>query len=136
MLDKKMTTTGKIYTAIGNLQVWDKNPRTIADEDRIRLRSQIAFLGQYKPLLVTEDGIVVGGNMRLSEFNWLNTNIFVYNDIHTGREMQLDLRGSFNDVWISELSFGQEELTDEQKAEGVMPKYRAIIDGKTQPPRY
>lgn len=48
------------------LKGWDKNPRTVRDEDIARLKEQITKTGGlYKPLLILEDGTVIGGNMRL-----------------------------------------------------------------------
>lgn len=111
MLEKRVTTTGKIFASASSLQVWEKNPRFIENkEDFERLKRQIKELGQYKPLLVTEDGIVVGGNMRLRAMTEMGT----------------------DDVWITELSFGKEEQTPEQIANGEPQKYRALIDGKVQ----
>jgi hypothetical protein len=50
---------------IEKLKEWDKNPRTITAENLERLKKQIQKFGQYKPLVINEDGIVLGGNMRL-----------------------------------------------------------------------
>ena len=50
---------------INTLKEWDKNPRNINKKDFERLKRQITELGQYKPLLVTQEGVVIGGNMRL-----------------------------------------------------------------------
>lgn len=50
---------------IGELQNWEDNPRTITDEQLQRLKEQIQRLGVYKPLLINQNNIVVGGNMRL-----------------------------------------------------------------------
>lgn len=36
-----------------------------------RLKKQIQKLGQYKPLLITKDGTVLGGNMRLKAYQEL-----------------------------------------------------------------
>jgi len=55
------------------VDVWDKNPRTIKTKDFERLKSQILRLGVYKPLIcVREKGkdpkikyMTLGGNMRL-----------------------------------------------------------------------
>jgi DNA modification methylase len=55
----------KDYRALTELTTWSDNPRSILKEDFLRLKKQIQRLGQYKPLLVTSDGIVIGGNMRL-----------------------------------------------------------------------
>lgn len=50
---------------VDSLQPWDENPRTITDEEYIRLQEHIRRLGVYKPLLINQSGIVLGGNMRL-----------------------------------------------------------------------
>lgn len=59
---------GKTYASINDLTNWDKNPRYVQDEDFERLKRQISELGQYKPLLVTPDGVTLGGNSRLRAF--------------------------------------------------------------------
>jgi DNA modification methylase len=51
--------------SIKKLTGWDKNPRGIKKDDYNRLKKQIQDLGVYKPLLVNEDYVVLGGNMRL-----------------------------------------------------------------------
>ena len=63
-----MPTVSKLTRPISTLSNWDKNPRTITVEDFERLKRQIERLGQYKPLLITEDGVVLGGNMRLRAY--------------------------------------------------------------------
>lgn len=50
------------------LKLWEANPRNIKPKDFERLKKQIQELGQYKPLLITEDGTVIGGNMRLRAY--------------------------------------------------------------------
>mgnify|MGYP001617181139 CR=1 FL=1 len=63
---------------ISKLKNWEKNPRAIKKEDFERLKKQIKELGQYKPLLITEDGTVLGGNMRLQAYKELGlTDIWV-----------------------------------------------------------
>lgn len=56
---------------IEKLKEWKNNPRTITKENFQRLKHQIKKLGQYKPLIITEDGTVVGGNMRLRAYREL-----------------------------------------------------------------
>jgi DNA modification methylase len=56
---------------INKLHEWDKNPRSINKKDFERLKKQIVKLGQYKPLLITPDGEVIGGNMRLKAYSSL-----------------------------------------------------------------
>lgn len=53
---------------IADLELWDKNPRAITREGLERLKRQITYFGQYKPLVVKPEGdkfVVLGGNMRL-----------------------------------------------------------------------
>ena len=56
------------YRKTSDLTLWDDNPRNIKPKDFERLKKQIQELGQYKPLLITEDGTVIGGNMRLRAY--------------------------------------------------------------------
>lgn len=56
---------------VKDLHNWDENPRTITNEEFERLKQQIEYLGVYKPLLVNQQNIVLGGNMRLRAFKEL-----------------------------------------------------------------
>lgn len=63
---------------IHKLKEWDKNPRSITKNGFERLKRQISQLGQYKPLLITSDGMVLGGNMRLKAYRDLGiTDVWV-----------------------------------------------------------
>ena len=63
---------------ISNLKGWDKNPRGIKKDAFERLKRQITAHGQFKPVLVTADGEVIGGNMRLKAYQALGiTDIWV-----------------------------------------------------------
>lgn len=53
------------YWPLDKLHNWENNPRTITKEGLERLKKQLEKHGQYKPLIVTQDGTVIGGNMRL-----------------------------------------------------------------------
>jgi len=57
-----------------DLKIWENNPRTITKEAFERLKKQIAELEPYKPLLINEEGIVLGGNMRLRAFREMGIN--------------------------------------------------------------
>lgn len=61
----------KTYKKLSELHEWDKNPRSITKDGFERLKKQIKKLGQYKPLLITPDGEVLGGNMRLKAYREL-----------------------------------------------------------------
>ncbi len=77
----------KTFRKLSELKEWDKNPRSIKKKDFDRLKRQIQDLGQYKPLLVTQDGTVLGGNMRLKAY----------------RELKID------EVWVSVVDAPTEE---------------------------
>ncbi len=49
---------------ITTLKEYERNPRNITEDGMNRLKKQIKKLGQYKPLIVTPDGVILGGNMR------------------------------------------------------------------------
>lgn len=55
---------GKVVASIKDLIPWAKNPRRVEDKDLSRLEKQILQLGVYKPLLVTPNGTILGGNQR------------------------------------------------------------------------
>lgn len=76
---------------LNDLKEWDKNPRSISKDGFERLKKQIQRLGQYKPLIITQDGTVLGGNMRLKAY----------------RELGI------NDIWVSVV----EAPTEEKKIE-------------------
>ena len=81
-----MTQT-KEYRKTKDLKLWDKNPGSIKKEDFEGLKKQIQELGQYKPLIITPDNEVIGGNMRLRAY------------------MDLEI----DDVWVSVVNPKDEE---------------------------
>ncbi len=50
---------------VAQLQGWDENPRTITKDEFKRLKEHIKRLGVYKPLLINQSNLVLGGNQRL-----------------------------------------------------------------------
>lgn len=56
---------------LSELRNWDKNPRSVKKDDFARLKRLILKLGIFKPFVITEDGTVLGGNMRLRAVNEL-----------------------------------------------------------------
>jgi len=50
---------------LSELREWSKNPRSISKDGYNRLKKQIQTLKLFKPFLITPDGEVLGGNMRL-----------------------------------------------------------------------
>lgn len=62
------------YWDIDRLTNWDKNPRSIKTDRFIELKNRLKRLGQTKPLRVTKNGVVIGGNMRLRAMKDLGIN--------------------------------------------------------------
>lgn len=64
---------GKTYANINDLMEWSENKelRAVGPDAYRRLMAQIQELGEYKPLLVTPEGIVLGGNTRLKAYKEL-----------------------------------------------------------------
>ena len=56
---------GKQFARTKDLFRWDENPRLVMREDFDRLKKILKKFGQFKPLLVTPEGEVIGGNSRL-----------------------------------------------------------------------
>jgi hypothetical protein len=56
---------GKQFANIDELFRWEKNPKIVLREDFDRLKKHIQKFGQFKPIIITPDGEVIGGNSRL-----------------------------------------------------------------------
>ena len=59
---REQLRTKRLIVPLSELTPWDKNPRKISKEKFERLKEDLQS-GQFKPLLVTNEGLVVGGNM-------------------------------------------------------------------------
>ena len=71
-------STPVISKQITDLYNWADNPRAIKKEKFEELKRRIKRLGQFKPLIVTDDGEVLGGNMRLRAYKELGiTDVWV-----------------------------------------------------------
>lgn len=55
---------GKTWAKTSWLRLWPKNPRKIDGKNLKKLEAQIKELGIYKPLIITPDGEILGGNQR------------------------------------------------------------------------
>jgi DNA modification methylase len=71
--------TTKEYRKLDQLKLNEDNPRGIKKHDFERLKKQVQKLGMYKPILITPEGKVLGGNMRIR----------VYQDL------------GIDDIWVS-----------------------------------
>jgi hypothetical protein len=74
---------------IADLKNWENNPRSILEEDFKRLKEQITRHGVYKTLLVNQDNIVLGGNMRLRAFKDLGITEVMCGIVETANEGEM-----------------------------------------------
>jgi len=58
----------KDFRNISTLHEWDRNPRSITKDGFERLKKHITDHGQMQPLVITGDGEVLGGNMRIKAY--------------------------------------------------------------------
>jgi len=104
----------KLYWDINKLKLWDKNPRSITKKDFERLKKQIKDLGEYKPIIITPDGTVIGGNMRLRAYKELGVkkcwvSIVEPKDEAEKTEIALsdnDRAGYYDEDMLAELAYG------------------------------
>jgi len=66
-----MEVEKKTYWPIDKLSNWKDNPRSCTEKDFKKLKNLITRLGEIKPMIITPDGMVIGGNMRLRAFKEL-----------------------------------------------------------------
>lgn len=66
-----MSNTDKEFRKTTTLFNWKDNPRAIKKDKFEELKNRIKRHGQFKPLIITPDGEVLGGNMRLRAFQEL-----------------------------------------------------------------
>lgn len=96
---------------VSQLSEWERNPRAIDKKDFERLKRQITKLGIYKPLLINQDGIVLGGNMRLKAFQDTNVDEVMCSIVETKNETEMveyalsdnDRMGYYEDQALAEL---------------------------------
>jgi hypothetical protein len=103
---------GRLLAPLAELLPWESNPRSIEDKDFQRLLRQICDLGQYKPLLVTEEGKIAGGNRRFDAYSFLNTNVYSYTN-SAGEQITIDKTSTFTEVWVSKIAFDVNPETQE-----------------------
>lgn len=82
----------KEYRKLGELIPWKENPRIITPEAFERLKYQIKELNggkPYKPLLINQDNIVLGGNQRIEAYKSLGIDPVWVHVVHTENESDM-----------------------------------------------
>jgi len=78
-----------IIKKVSELKPWDRNPRSIDDASLKRLKGQLQKFKQYKPLIINQDNIVLGGNMRLRAMRELGINEVWVSVVETANEAEM-----------------------------------------------
>ena len=99
------------YRKVSDLQEWDKNPRSINREAFERLKSQITKHGMYKPLIIDQNGVIIGGNMRfkaLKELKVEKVSVIVHHCKDDTERIEIalsdnDRAGYYNETELAEL---------------------------------
>lgn len=105
---------------LDELTLWEQNPRSISEEDFDRLKAQIERLGVYKPILVNQDNIVLGGNMRTRALKSMGVEEVLVSVVQTADEGEmLEYALSDND---------QVGRYEEQQLAELLSKYQISLE--------
>lgn len=119
------------YRKTRDLFNWKDNPRAIKKDKFEELKNRIKEEGQIKPLIITDEGEVLGGNMRLKAFQelgitdaWVSV-VYPKDEAHKIRIALLDNEemGYYEDQALA-------ELIDKYKDDIDLTKYSVHL---TQP---
>ncbi len=96
---------------IEKVKPWENNPRTISTKNFKRLLEQIKKHGVYKPLIVNQDGIIVGGNMRYQALMEMGIKEVWVSIVKTTSEAQMleialsdnDRAGEYDELKLAEM---------------------------------
>ena len=103
---------------IDELIEWEDNPRNYTEADLDRLEEQIKLLGVYKPFLINQDNIMLGGHRRKQVLKRLGVQRVSCSVVKTDNKAQMmDYALSDND---------QVGTTDEQKVIAYVAKYADV----------
>lgn len=132
----------KTTIPVDELKLWDRNPRKIEKTDFERLKRQIIKFGQYKPLLVNQDNVILGGNMRLRAYRELGIERAWISRVETKNEKEMleyalsdnDRAGMYDEEILAELVLAAPdlEMEDFKVDMGKMTGLEALVD-KFQP---
>jgi DNA modification methylase len=97
---------------INSLKLWDKNPRSIKENRFNELKKSITELGFNDVLKITEDGTVIGGNMRLralQDLGWAEVPVVVTTAKTDAEILRIALRdneefGYYEEEQVAELA--------------------------------
>lgn len=95
---------------ISTIELFDKNPRAINKEDFESLKKHLSEFPQFKPILINQDGIILGGNMRYRAYTEMGVNEVWVEEVHT-KDMEEIIK--YNLIDNQRYGYYQEEATAE-----------------------
>lgn len=104
MAIRTIIENGKHIARLSELHPWEKNPKTVTEEDFERLKEQ-SKLGEYKPLIITADGTILGGNTR--------SRLYSSKGIENVWVSQVEMYKADDGMWHSRLDGKEVEATFE-----------------------
>ena len=122
----------KEYKKISELRNWDKNPRGIKKDKFEELKKRIKRFGQFKPLIVSSDGEVLGGNMRLRAMKDLGIEdawVSVVNPVSDAEKIEIALADNEEMGYYEEDALA--ELINEFKDDFDLVKYEIHLGKPT-----
>lgn len=143
MIINTVVEEGKTYANINDLIEWAENQelRAVGPDAYRRLKAQIQELGEYKPILITQEGIVLGGNTRLRAFKelgyqrlWVSVvNIKDKNDLLKYNLSDNDNVGLYNENGLANLLSDYELKLEDFAVDFMEPQVLADLMPNTSP---
>ena len=105
---------------INKLKLWEDNPRGIEKEDFRKLKKRLKEGGQFKPLIINQDNIILGGNMRMRAMRELKYKEAWIIRVKTKNKKQMlwyalidnEKSGYYEDDKLAELTIDYPDLDD------------------------
>lgn len=129
---------------IDELTPWEDNPREITPKDLRRLMNQIKKLGVYKPLIVDEEGIILGGNMRYRALKEMGVTEVWVSVVHPKTEAERleyalsdnDRAGQYNEEALADLLMQLPDINlEDYKVDlGPLTDLGTLLDRFAPPP--
>jgi hypothetical protein len=121
----------KDYWKIDKLKNWEKNPRSIEKVDFERGKRQLLRMKEitgewlFEPLVITPDGEVLGGNMRLRALRELGATDIWVNVVNPKTEAEkVEIAIAANDRWASYVEQDLAELLEANKLDINLEDYK------------
>ena len=121
----------KDIRTIDSIKPYEKNPRGIDKKNFELLKKHIKKLGQFKPIIINQEGIILGGCMRYQAYKALGIKDIWVSEVNTKNESEIiqynlidnQRYGYYDDDALAELiyNFKDEISLEDYKVDMRMP---------------